>query len=215
LARRVTELQPQKHDSERVNVYLDGVFAFGASAMVVMAKGLRVGDDLSDEQVDALQHDETVERAHASALNVLSYRPRSGREIALHLQKKAVPPEVIEAVIQRLQRSGLVNDQEFARFWVENRQKFRPRGERVLRMEMNQKGLARDVVDQALESLPDEENTAYTLALTKIRTFQQYDDRNFANKLIGFLQRRGFRYEVASAVARRIVTERTENAGLE
>jgi SOS response regulatory protein OraA/RecX len=53
-------------------------------------------------------------------------------------------------------------------------------------MEMKQKGLARDVVDQALESLPDEEQTAYTLALSKIRTFQRYDDRDFANKMIGF-----------------------------
>ncbi len=204
---RITSLQVQKNDVERVNVYLDDEFAFGLSAMLVLAHHLSPGQELSQHDIENLQGDEVVERSYGVALNFLSFRPRSRREVADYFRRKKIEPDVAEAVVARLERAGLLDDQEFARFWVDNRQTFRPRGTRALRMELRQKGLERGVIDEALAQVGDEEDTAYATGLTRVRTYGAFDEREFSRKMIGFLQRRGFPYEAAAAAAKRLWDE--------
>jgi len=204
---RITSLQVQKNDPERVNVYLDDEFAFGLSAMLVLARNLSPGQELSQHDIENLQGGESVERSYGAALNFLSYRPRSRREIADYFRRKKIDLDVVEAVVARLERAGLLDDQEFARFWVDNRQSFRPRGTRALRMELRQKGLESGVIDEALAQVGDEEDTAYATGLTRVRTYGAFDEREFSRKMIGFLQRRGFPYDAASAAAKRLWDE--------
>jgi regulatory protein len=200
----VTSLETQRHDPERVNVYLDGSFGFGASKMLVFARGLHVGQHLNHEIVDELVRDDTVEKAHAAALNFLSYRPRSTRELREYFRRKGSEDEVVEAVIERLQRAGLLNDREFARYWVQNRMAFRPRGTRALRVEMRRKGLEGEVIDEALENVGDEEEAAYAAGLKKVRELRDLDEREFFRKMVELLKRRGFPWEVASRAAKRL-----------
>ncbi len=205
---RITSLQVQKNDAERVNVYLDDEFAFGLSAMLVLARNLSPGQELSQDDIENLQGDEIVERSYGAALNFLSYRPRSRREVADYCRRKKIDLDVVEAVLARLERAGLLDDQEFARFWVDNRQTFRPLGTRALRMELRQKGLDSRVIDDALAKVGDEEETAYATGLTRVRTYYAFDEREFTRKMIGFLQRRGFPYEAAAAAAKRLWEEK-------
>jgi regulatory protein len=139
-----------------------------------------------------------------SALNFLSFRPRSRREIEGHLRKKKVEIETAQAAIERLERAGLIDDREFARFWVENRQTFRPRGTRALQAEMRQKGLDSEVIDGALENLGDEEETAYVAGRKKAHSLRAADEGEFFRKMLGFLQRRGFPYAAAAPAAKRL-----------
>jgi regulatory protein len=200
----ITRIETQKHDPERVNLYVDDVFYAGISTLLVLSHGLKEGAELSEADLEELRRDDEAERAHAAALNFLSFRPRSRREIEDYLRKRKVSEGAAAAVLERLERSGLLNDQEFARFWVENRQTFRPRGSRALRLEMWQKGLARDVIDEALETLPDEEETAYEAGRKKLHTYSRLNEQEFRRKMIAFLQRRGFPYEDAASATKRL-----------
>lgn len=204
----VTSLQAQKNDPERVNVYVDGEFSFGASALVVLQRGLHTGMELSARDVEELKRADSVDRAYNACLNFLSFRPRSRREVEDYLRRRKVDPDASLEVVQRLERAGLLDDREFARFWVENRQAFRPRGSRALRMEMRQKGVPGEVIDETLEDLPDEEAAAYAAAQPKIRSLERLEEREFTTRLIAFLQRRGFPYSASSAAVRRILEER-------
>ncbi len=204
----VTALETQKNNPERVNVYLDGRFAFGASALVIATHHVAIGCDLSDEEIAALEGDDSAERAYNAALNFLSYRPRSTREIRDYFRRKAVESPVVDAVIERLQRVNLINDEEFARFWVENRQNFRPRGTRALRVELRQKGLASETIEGALESIGDETEIALDAGRKKMGSYRTLDERTFLTRMVGFLQRRGFDYGVASRSARTLLEER-------
>jgi len=206
----ITDLQTQQGDPERVNVYLDGTFAFGASTLVTMARGLSVGQELGDEEIAALLRDDAADRAYGAALRFLSYRPRSRREIENYFRKKKIDPEMVPAVLERLERAGLLDDRAFATFWIENRQTFSPRGSWALRAEMRQKGVAADVIDDALEGLSDEEEVAYEAATKKVHMLTVDNELEFFRRMVGFLQRRGFPYDVAAAVARRIFRERTQ-----
>jgi regulatory protein len=204
----VTAIETQKNHADRVNVYLDGRFAFGASALVIAARRVKTGGRLSDEDIEALKEDDSAERAFNAALNFLSFRPRSTRELQDYFRRKGVESDTAGAVIERLQRIKLVDDDEFARFWVENRQNFRPRGTRALRMELRQKGLTSDTIDGALENIGDESEIALTAGRKKMGSYRNLDERGFVTKMVGFLQRRGFSYADASKAARDLLQER-------
>lgn len=203
----ITAVKAQKRDEERVSIYIDGAFAFGTSRMAAAARNLHVGRVLDLDDIESLRREDDVERALNAALNVLSYRPRSHREILNYFRRKGTDPAIVEAVTERLQRMGLLDDREFAAFWVRNRQMFSPRGTRALRAEMRQKGVDAEIVNDALTHIDDEEPLAYTAAAKKARALRSLDDHDFLRRLIAFLQRRGFTYNVSARVAQRLRSE--------
>ncbi|MEN8173629.1 MAG: RecX family transcriptional regulator [Chloroflexota bacterium] len=191
----ITALKIQKRDKGRVSVYIDGDFAFGLTRQV--AGWITVGQELSDEQIQQLQGDETREKAYARALNFLSYRSRSEAEVRRNLKKHDTPEDCIDETLERLRRLDLVSDRGFAETWVENRSTFRPRGRRALYSELRAKGVHNDIIDDALQNL-DEDDLAYRAAQKKVRQYRSLAWPDFKKKMLGFLARRGFNYGVAA-----------------
>ena len=202
MAGTITALVAQKKNKDRVNVYLDGKFAFGLAA--IEAIKLRRGQTLSDEDIARLRDVDDVEKAHDRALHFLSFRPRSESEVRRNLKDAGVAPAAIEAALARLQRAGLVDDRAFARYWLENRGQFSPRSARALKAELWRKGVAADIVDETLEATAhDEAEAAFQAASPRARRLANLDAREFKQKLGAFLARRGFNYEVAAEAVRR------------
>ena len=189
----VTALKVQKRNPQRVNVYLDGEFAFGLAR--ITAAWLHIGQELSAEKIAQMQAEDAREVGYQQALRLLSYRPRASAEVRRNLEKHAMPAEVIEDVLARLQRAGLLDDSRFAQAWVENRSEFRPRGRRALAVEMRQRGLDDESIQQALAEV-DEEALADQAASKQSRRLAGLDETAFKHKLSGFLARRGFGYAV-------------------
>ena len=189
----VTALKVQKRNPQRVNVYLDGEFAFGLAR--ITAAWLHIGQELSAEKIAQLQSEDAREVGYQQALRLLSYRPRASAEVRRNLEKHAMPAEVIEDVLARLQRAGLLDDSRFAQAWVDNRSEFRPRGRRALAVEMRQRGLDDESIQQALAEV-DEEALADQAASKQSRKLAGLDETAFKHKLSGFLARRGFGYAV-------------------
>jgi regulatory protein len=189
----VTRLEPQKKNPQRLNVYLDGVFAFGISRAV--APWLSEGDQLSQQKVQDLKKSDLSESAYQRALNFLSYRSRSEQEIRLNLSKHQIPEEIIIEVLDKLRQSSLVDDRAFARNWIENRTQFKPRGKRALITELFQKGISREIIDDELKGL-DEDQLALRCARGKASIFQHLDQETFQKKMHAYLNRRGFPYHI-------------------
>lgn len=190
----ITALKVQKRNPQRVNVYLDGEFAFGLAR--ITAAWLHVGQKLSQEKIAKLKEQDTQEGAYQNALRLLSFRPRSSTEIRQKLAKHGYSDDVIDCALQRLIHSGLVDDARFAKEWADNRNEFRPRSRRALEYELRQHGLPREEIDQALEGL-DENTLALQAARKYARKLQALPATEFRRKLYGFLARRGFNYEIA------------------
>ncbi|MCU0521892.1 MAG: RecX family transcriptional regulator [Anaerolineae bacterium] len=193
MAGKITALEPQKHASDRLNVFLDGMFAFGVAEIV--AATLKVGAWLSDEAILELKAADGVELAHSRALDYLSYRPRSEAELRRHLAEKAVPDDVVEVVVARLVDVGLIDDGAFARYWRDSRARFRPRGRQVLRYEMGQKGIASEAIDEALDDY-DEAAAVRLAAEEQVRRLGSLPPEEARRRLVGRLARRGFSYEL-------------------
>jgi regulatory protein len=204
MAGKITALKRQKKNRDRVSVFLDGRFAFGLPE--IAAVSLSLGQFLSDAEIEALGEQDERETAYNRVLNYLSYRPRSRAEVITYLRKRDVSESQIGVIVERLTRAGLLDDEAFAQFWVENRERFRPRGVRALRYELRGKGLDDEVIEQALASV-DASASAYRAASRKARQWSQLDESTFRQKLVAFLARRGFDYSVAREVVERLWAE--------
>jgi regulatory protein len=202
MAGMITALRFQKRNPDRVNVYLDERFAFGLAA--IEAASLRVGQTLSDEDIARLQEKDDVERAYERALNFLSYRPRSEAEVRRNLRDKDMADEVIKTVIERLTQAGLLNDGEFARYWMENRFEFNPRGARALRHELREKGVSDSVITETLAEF-DDEAAARKIAESEARRLAHLEPADFRRRLRAYLARRGFSYAVIESLVEEIL----------
>jgi regulatory protein len=198
---KITAIEPQARHPNRCNLYVDHQFVLGLSA--ILAARLHVGQELSDDDLKKLADEENEETAHEKALRFLEPRPRSAIEVKQHLLKKKIPADVIERVIARLTAAGLIDDVAFAKYWVENREQFKPRAARALRFELKRKGLSNAVITEAIGEL-DESESAYRAGLARAERWRDLDRRAFLDKLGAFLVRRGFAYEVAKNAAQRL-----------
>ncbi|MCA9919133.1 MAG: RecX family transcriptional regulator [Anaerolineales bacterium] len=201
---KITALTRQRRNQERINVFIDGTFAFGLAE--ITAVYLRVGQELSPADIEKLQGADQVEKAKELAIRYIEYRPRSLAETRQHLQKKEYPEAVVEQVLERLQAVGLLDDAAFARYWVDQRETFKPRSKIALQQELRQKGLERTLIDEVTAEL-DEFAAAQQAAEPKARRWSNLPEQQFRQKLGGFLQRRGFGYDVVREVTKALWDE--------
>jgi regulatory protein len=207
MAGTITSLVAQEHNKERVSVFIDGEFAFGLA--LIEALKLRKGQQLSETEIARLRALDEIEVAHEAALNFLSYRPRSIDEVRRRLEERKFSQQAIEKVSERLQKAGLLDDEAFARYWIENREQFGPRSARALRQELRQKGVPDLTIVTALDGL-DEEEAAYRAAGHQARRLTGLDRQAFRKKIGDFLTRRGFSYDVTRDVTNRLWAEHCE-----
>ncbi|TMC86391.1 MAG: hypothetical protein E6J10_06985 [Chloroflexi bacterium] len=214
---KITALEPQVTNPERINVFVDGRFLLGVNASVVFQMGLEPEQELEPVQLEELQSEAGLQQAVDRAYNYLSYRPRSREEVRRYLRRKETPPETIEAALARLDRLDLINDHSFASFWVESREQFSPRGARALKNELRMKGVEREVVEEMIDDEKDEERALRAgrkKALSLVR-IPGMDFATFRARLGSFLQRRGFGYEVSTRTIRALWKELREDDGEE
>jgi regulatory protein len=197
---KITALEPQVKHANRFNLYIDDEFALGVSAL--LAAKLRVGQTLSTDDLAKIEREETFETARDKALRFLEPRPRSATEVKQHLAKKKIAAEVIDQVVARLTDAGLIDDAAFAKYWVENREQFKPRAARALRFELKRKGLGNADIAEAVGEI-DESESAYRAAQARAPRWSGLERREFLDKLTAFLVRRGFGYAVAKDAAKR------------
>jgi regulatory protein len=201
MAGTITALKAQRTARERVNVYIDGEFAFGLA--LIHAVWLKIGQALSDEEIEALRAADTLEQAQQRAVNLIAYRPRSVHEVRQRLEKASVDEETIERVVGQLREAGMLDDESFSKAWVESRLRAAPRGRRMIAWELRRKGVAEEDIEAALEGV-DEEATALHAAKRRWPRLKSLPPRERKRKLFEFLSRNGFEYSAMEEALRRI-----------
>jgi regulatory protein len=204
--RTITALKAQQRNPNRINVFLDGQYAFSLARIV--AAWLRPGAQISDTKISQLLSQDETEKAFLKAVQFISVRPRSENEVSQRLKLKGVSPEVVAQVIDRLRQAGLLSDESFARNWVENRSAFRPRSARMLAMELRQKGVNDQIIQDSLPDSEDEIALALLAARKYVQRLHNLDWKTFQQRLGGFLMRRGFSYEVVKPIVQQLWEER-------
>lgn len=206
MEKEITSIRVQKRNPQRVNIYLDGEFAFGLSRFT--AAWLQPGRRLAQKEIDKLVAEDEHEVAFQKALHYIGYRPRSEKEVSKSLIDKGFSESVVTTTLERLKEKAYVDDLEFARLWIDNRSTFRPRSHKLLSMELRQKGVSDENISKAIEGLTTpEEELAYQAAKNKAVKCSSLDWQSFRSKVGSFLARRGFSYATTAPVLKRLWDE--------
>lgn len=198
---RITEIRDQVRDPERVSLFIDGEFRIGLPRIAVAERNLRVGQILTEDDLAELETVDEVSRATNQAVRLLGFRPRSRSEISTRLRRNGFSDEAISAAIEKMVDYGYVNDEDFASFWVENRQQHRPRGRRALKDELRERGVPPEIIDRAIDEADiDEFGAALELARQRSERLQGLEHQVWRRRLAGFLQRRGYGWDIVRQV---------------
>lgn len=197
----ITSVEKQARRA-RVNVFLDGEFAFSLRLDVVAMAGLRAGVELDSERRRALEAEDQRLGATEAALRLLSTQPRSERDLRERLEKRrGFAPEAVDQAMTRMKELGYLDDAAFARLYVDARQAS-PRSQRALAFELGRKGLDRAHIEAALEEHSDAE-AAYDAAQRRMKALQSLDRPAFERRLSNFLAGRGFSYGITRSTVER------------
>ena len=205
----LTKLYPSAHPSGYLNLEVDGAPLGAVSQPVAERLGLTAGMTLRDEQVAELRAAAGIGDALALANHFLAHRPRSTAEVRARFHRARIEPEIIDAALAELERQGLLDDRRFAALWVDNRTAFRPRSARALEQELRRKGVDREVIEQTFAEVEmgDETALAVDAGRKKLRAMAALDQDTFRRRMAGFLARRGFAHEAASAAIEQLWAE--------
>jgi regulatory protein len=178
----ITKLEIQKKDKDRVNVFIDGKFAVSLSLNEVISLGIQKNQEISPEFLNKIISQSDFGKLFNYALNFLSFRPRSEFEIRDALKRKTIILErttgekkdyqpVVDAVIEKLKSINQINDTEFAMWFVDQRNTFRPKGKIALQQELSRKKISKTVISEVLDKKKDDSDSPsqFELALSASR----------------------------------------------
>lgn len=198
---QVTAIEPQKRKKGRFNVYVDGEFAFGLDEKILADEKLKIGQNLAQKRIEKIISEYELAKILDKVYRFLSFRPRSKKEIEQYLSKKGIGEEEKKIVLKKLEKAGFVNDLAFAKFFVESRVKFRPKGKRLIAAELAQKGIDKDTINQVLSETQTSEIDLAKVAISKkLERFLKLPELGAKQKISQFLARRGFSWETIKTI---------------
>ena len=200
---KITAIRAQQRDKNRVNVMVDGSYRFSLDISQVVDLGIKVGREYSDDELAELENESQFGKVYNRALEYCLMRPHSGKEVRDYLYrktrdsrtstgmiKKGASPELTDRVFRRLIERGYIDDEKFAKFWIENRHVKKGVSHRKLQAELFAKGVERTIVDNLLGA--SERNDIDELKKIIAKKQVRYDNEQ---KLIAYLARQGFGYD--------------------
>lgn len=198
----ITRLVQGKKNPNRVNLYLDDEFAFALSIDEVGKKSLKKGLELSPGEIEDLKKADSDEYIYGKILNFLSFRPRTVKEVRDRLWKYEVKDEDSQTlVIDKLKSKGYLDDIAFAKWFIESRNTHRPRSVSMLKMELSQKGVPKDIISDLVATMGDEKDTIMHLLDKKLGSRRTLDKPEKV-KIQSYLVRQGFAWDKVSEVVK-------------
>lgn len=205
---KVTALTAQQKDPNRINVMVDSKYRFSLDISQVVSLGVKVGREYSDAELAEIEGESQFGKLYARALEYCLMRPHSAREVRDYLWRKTretkyksrrtgeiktrdgVAPELADRVYDKLVEKQYIDDEKFARYWVENRNFTKGASRRKLSSELAAKGVERGVVERLLAESARTDDDELQKILAKKRS--KYSDEQ---KLMQYLARQGFSYD--------------------
>lgn len=190
---KITDITTQKKNSSRVNIFLDGEFACGMEAIIALENRLKIGTEISLEELQELSRLSDIESAFNKAIKLLSRMLKTQYEIKNYLTNKGYSADVVDTVIDKLKSYNYINDQEYAIAYINDKK--RTNGKKKLWIELKQRGINDNILDQALNTITQEEQTQAIKNLAQKYTKGKTLDIKLKKNLAHYLYSRGFEWD--------------------
>ena len=194
---KITDMQIQKNNKTRANVYVDGEFAFALEMLTVMKLGLKIGQEVSQERLSEAIFDSEKSVAFDRAMDYLGRGMKTAKQMRDYLEKKGYDSRVVDYVVTKLKEYHYIDDDAYARLYVERNAS--TKGDRRLKQELIQKGIA---VSRAEEFAVTDEEQALSNATRLAERYMK--NKPVTVKALQNLQRyllsRGYGYDIVNAI---------------
>jgi regulatory protein len=209
--RKITKITVQKNQ-KRVNIFLDEKFGFGLDLENYVLLGLKVGQELSDEEISEITKKAEYQNTYNNLLRFATLRPRSEKEIYDWFKKHKVSENLYIKLFDKLKHLNLANDYEFAKWWIEQRIQFKSKSKKDLEYELRIKGIAKEIINEVLsESGIDELGAAQKLIKKNIYKWERLDKFKKKQKIYEFLARKGFGWPVINSILKRYLNSEIDD----
>jgi len=176
---------------------LDEKFGFGLDLENYMKLGLKVEQELSEEEIEKILKKAEFQKTLDRLLRFVTLRPRSEKEINDWLNKYKVHESLKRGLFNRLERFELVDDKKFARWWVGQRLQFKFKSKRELIYELRGKGMNKNTIEDILSEVDiDEEKIVRELLGKKKYKWEKLPRLEARKKMGEFLARKGFQWSI-------------------
>ncbi len=196
---KITDMQIQKSNKARANLYLDGEFAFGVEMVTVMKLGLKIGQDVSEEKLQEAIFDSEKSVAFEKAMDYLSRSMKTTKQITDYLYKKGYTPQVVRYVVEKLTEYRYIDDTAYAKLYVQ--QNLRNKGSRRLQQELLQKGVSREQAE-TFSQIPQDVSQENAMALAQKYMKNKCVDNKTLQNLQRYLLSRGYDFDTVNFVVR-------------
>lgn len=203
---KITKLETQKKNKNRISIYINDKYAFGVHRDVLYKLNIEEGKSFDKDFIEKIIKTEEQKKANNYAMMLLSYRPRSQKEIKDKMKQKGYDSEVIDKTLQLLKEYNYINDEDFAKEYIKLKSK--KYGSKRIKIELSRKGIKEEIINDVLHEEIDydsEYNIALEHAEKKIRAYKGDERDAVYRKLGSYLQRRGFSYDIVSKILRELV----------
>lgn len=204
MERTITKIEQGKRHPERFNIFLDGEFALSVHEDVLVKCRLHKGQTVHEDDWRGVLKEEEEAKAKQLALKYVAYKPRTEQEIVRYLREKGFSNAIVATVIAWLTQYRYLDDRAYAKAWVGERRRTKGASRELLRMELRQKGIAEQTIDEALADLSatEEADLAREWAFKRYARVRHLDWQTVQRRIGSFLARKGYSYsDIASALA--------------
>ena len=196
---KITDMQIQKNNKTRANVYIDGEFSFALEMLTVMKLGLKIGQEVSEDILREAVTDSEKSVAFERAIDYLGRGMKTVKQIRDYLAKKGYSPEVVEHVVTRLSEYRYLDDAAYAKLYVEHNSV--TKGERRLKQELVQKGISVSLAEE-YSAVDSEQSLANAERLAEKYMKNKPHDLKTLQKLQRYLVSRGYSFDTVNTVVR-------------
>ena len=199
---QITAVRQDHKQRQRYHIDVEDEYAFSVHEDILIKYNLFRGTTIDESFYGEVLHAEERHRAYLAALRYLGIKPRTRRQLKTYLRAKGYSEQVGEEVCAQLAEQRYIDDRAFARQWVEERLRLKPRSSCMLRMELAQKGLEKEIVEEALRAITpeDELEAARALVEKKLRRTMGRPSPEEERKLLGLLGRKGFSHSILQQI---------------
>lgn len=209
---KVTSVEQQKSNPRRFNIFLDGKFAFGADEDLVVNYRLVLGKLIETQDLEKLLFEAQVGKLMERMYTLFSIRQRSEKEVRDRFKyktKEEISEIVIESLIQNLKQKNLIDDEQFAKSWVESRRVSKQKGKIAIKSELAQKGISGEIIEKVMGgSAIGEDEIAMHALEKKMKSWKRVEPQKLKQKIFNFLGRKGFEYNVILTVISRLLKDK-------
>lgn len=203
---KITSIEVQKRNTNRVNVYVDEVFTFACDAELIYKQGIQKGSLIDVESIkESVKEDEFI-KCKNSALRTVEKTYKTEKELKDKLKERGFEEDTIKRTLDFLKEYNLLNDEKYAEMYIKDR--LRTQGRNKIKYALIRKGISEEVLLDKLSNIDqeDENDTAFKLAEKKYNMLKkkESDKYKLSQKLFRFLLSKGYDYDCCNSVVRRL-----------